>query len=107
MDGDAQRQAVEIAGPFALAIGFAAGLAFSFNPVALAAIPVALAYVIKARKSEQALILGTAFVAGMLPIHVLLGAFAELWGTSPCVQCRSLCPARQQINLEPFSAVAR
>lgn len=49
MDGDALRQAVETAGPVALAISFAAGLAFSFNPVALAAIPVSLAYVTSAQ----------------------------------------------------------
>ena len=57
MDGDALRQAIETAGPVALVISFAAGLAFSFNPVALAAIPVSLAYVTRARKGEQALIL--------------------------------------------------
>ena len=81
MDGDALRQAVETAGPIALAISFAAGLAFSFNPVALAAIPVALAYVTKARKTEQALTLGAAFVVGMLSIHLLLGAFAGFGGS--------------------------
>jgi cytochrome c-type biogenesis protein len=80
MDGDALRQAVETAGPVALAISFAAGLAFSFNPVALAAIPVSLAYVTRARKGEQALMLGTAFIMGMLAIHVLLGAFAGFGG---------------------------
>lgn len=80
MDGDALRHAVETAGPLALAISFAAGLAFSFNPVALAAIPVSLAYVTRARKHDQALILGMAFVVGMLAIHVLLGVVAGFGG---------------------------
>ncbi len=80
-DSDALRQAVETAGPLALAISFIAGLAFSFNPVALAAIPVSLAYVTRARKGEQALMLGTAFVVGMLAMHVLLGAVADFGGS--------------------------
>ena len=36
-------------GAAALAVSFVAGLLFSFNPVALAAIPVSMAYVTKAR----------------------------------------------------------
>lgn len=49
MDGEALRQATEALGPVALGIGFLAGLAFSVNPIALAAIPVSLAYVTRAR----------------------------------------------------------
>ena len=49
MDADSLRQAVLQAGPSALGISFLTGFLFSFNPVALASIPVALAYVTKAR----------------------------------------------------------
>ncbi|MCW5701633.1 MAG: sulfite exporter TauE/SafE family protein [Bradyrhizobium sp.] len=81
MEGEALRQAVEAAGPLALAIALVAGLAFSFNPVALAAIPVALAYVTKARRPEQAAVFGTAFVAAMLATHIFLGAVAGVGGS--------------------------
>ena len=40
---DMLRDAAAHAGPAALGAGFLAGLAFSFNPVAFAAIPVSLA----------------------------------------------------------------
>lgn len=80
MEGEALRQAVEAAGPLALAIALVAGLVFSFNPVALAAVPVALAYVTKARRPEQAAVFGAAFVAAMLATHVLLGAVAGVGG---------------------------
>ena len=56
MDADALRQALEQAGLAAAGIGFLAGLTFSFNPVALASIPVALAYVTKGRDKSQALL---------------------------------------------------
>lgn len=36
-----------------ITIGFTAGFVFSFNPVALAAIPVSLAYVTKAREPKR------------------------------------------------------
>lgn len=81
MEGEALRQAVEAAGPFALVVALVAGLAFSFNPVALTAIPVALAYVTKARRQEQAVLLGTVFVVAMLATHVLLGAIAGIGGS--------------------------
>lgn len=80
MEGEALRQAVETAGPLALAIALVAGLVFSLNPVALAAIPVALAYVTKARRPEQAAVFGAVFVAAMLATHVLLGAIAGVGG---------------------------
>jgi cytochrome c-type biogenesis protein len=54
MDPEALRSAVEHAGFAAAGIGFLAGLAFSFNPVALASIPVWLAYVTKGRDKTQA-----------------------------------------------------
>lgn len=80
MDGDALRQSVETLGPLALGIGFLAGLAFSFNPVALAAIPVSLAYVTRARQRDQAFKLGAAFVVGMILAHVAIGAIAGFGG---------------------------
>jgi cytochrome c-type biogenesis protein len=81
MEGEALRQAVEAAGPLALAIALVAGLVFSFNPVALAAIPVALAYVTKARRPGQAAVFGAAFVAAMLTTHLLLGIVAGIGGS--------------------------
>jgi cytochrome c-type biogenesis protein len=80
MDVDSLQQAVQQAGPAALAVSFLAGLFFSFNPVALAAIPVSLAYVTKARAPRQALMFGAMFIAGMVLTHVLLGATAGLGG---------------------------
>lgn len=61
-------------------IGFTTGLIFSFNPVALAAIPVSLAYVTKSQDSRLALHYGAAFVGGMILVHVALGAIAGLGG---------------------------
>ena len=80
MDGEALRHAVEAIGPVALGIGFVAGLVFSFNPVALAAIPVSLAYVTRARQRDQALKLGATFIVGMLLAHLAIGAIAGFGG---------------------------
>jgi len=67
-------------GPAALGIALAAGFFFSFNPVALAAIPVSLAYVTKAREPRTAVLFGGMFVIGMLVTHAVLGAIAGLGG---------------------------
>jgi cytochrome c-type biogenesis protein len=80
MEPEALRQAVESAGVAAAGIGFVAGLAFSFNPVALASIPVSLAYVTRARDRSQALLYGAMFVLGMILTHVVLGLIAGLGG---------------------------
>src|SRR5712691_44864 len=80
MDVDAVRQAAEHASLLALGIAFLAGFVFSFNPVALASIPVALAYVTKARTTRQSVLFGTAFTLGMILIQVLLGFVAGLGG---------------------------
>lgn len=80
MDADALRQAVTQAGPAAAGIGFLAGLVFSVNPVALAAIPVSLAYVTKARERPQAIQFGAMFILGMLVTHAILGFAAGLGG---------------------------
>lgn len=76
-----QLQAVAQQASFAsLAIGFTTGFLFSFNPVALAAIPVSLAYVTKSHEHRAALHYAGAFVLGMLLVHVALGAIAGLGG---------------------------
>jgi cytochrome c-type biogenesis protein len=63
-----------------LLIGFTAGFLFSFNPVALAAIPVSLAYVTKSHEQRVALHYAGAFVLGMLLVHIVLGAIAGVGG---------------------------
>jgi cytochrome c-type biogenesis protein len=63
-----------------LAIGLVAGFLFSFNPVALAAIPVSLAYVTKSHERRAAVHYAGAFVLGMLLVHVALGGIAALGG---------------------------
>lgn len=63
-----------------LVLGFTTGLLFSFNPVALAAIPVSLAYVTKSHEQRAAVHYTGAFVLGMLLVHIALGAIAGLGG---------------------------
>ncbi len=63
-----------------LGLGFLAGFVFSFNPVSFASIPVMLAYVTRAHEPKRALLLGAAFVVGMLVTHVVLGVAAALGG---------------------------
>ena len=80
MDID-QLQAVAQQATFAsLMIGFTTGFLFSFNPVALAAIPVSLAYVTKSHEQRAAIHYAGAFVVGMLLVHIALGAIAGLGG---------------------------
>jgi cytochrome c-type biogenesis protein len=79
-DPGALRRAVESAHFASAGVAFAAGLLFSFNPVAIAAIPVALAYVTHARKPREAIRLGFMFVLGMILTHVALGVAAGLGG---------------------------
>ena len=80
MDVDSLRLAVENAGLAAAGLAFLAGLVFSVNPVALASIPVSLAYVTKGRDRSQALLFGAMFVIGMILTHVVLGLIAGLGG---------------------------
>jgi cytochrome c-type biogenesis protein len=80
MEPGALQQAVAHAGLAAVGVGFLAGLLFSFNPVAMASIPVSLAYVTKAREKKQAILFGTMFIVGMLVIHAAMGFVAGLGG---------------------------
>jgi cytochrome c-type biogenesis protein len=77
---EALQQAVANAGIAAIGLSFLAGLLFSFNPVALASIPVSLAYVTKAREKKQAALFGTMFIVGMLLVHAAMGFAAGLGG---------------------------
>lgn len=81
MDTEPWLQLVQQGGMAATLAAFLAGLVFSFNPVAMAAVPVALAYVTKARETRQAAVYGAMFVVGMLATHVVLGALAGLGGS--------------------------
>lgn len=79
MDADTLRQAVEQSRYAAVGIGFLAGLFFSLNPVAIAAIPVALGYVTRARERPTALRFGFMFILGLIVTHLVLGVAAG-WG---------------------------
>ncbi len=81
MEPEALQQAVAHAGLAAIGVGFLAGLLFSFNPVAMASIPVSLAYVTKAREKKQAIFFGTMFIVGMLVVHAVMGFIAGLGGS--------------------------
>jgi cytochrome c-type biogenesis protein len=80
MDIDALKTTLEQASLASIAIGFAAGFLFSFNPVALASIPVSLAYVTKAHETKRAVLYGAMFILGMIATQVLLGLIAGLGG---------------------------
>lgn len=80
MDIQAVRGTLEQASLASLAVGLALGFLFSFNPVALASIPVSLAYVTKAHAPRRAVLFGSMFVLGMILAHVVLGVAAGLGG---------------------------
>ena len=80
MDAETLRQAVEQSRYASVGLGFLAGLFFSVNPVAIAAIPVSLAYVTRARERPTALRLGSMFILGLIATHVVLGVGAGLGG---------------------------
>ena len=80
MDIESLRVALSEPSLWGLVLGFTTGFVFSFNPVAIVAIPVTLAYVTKAHAPRRAVQLGGAFIAGMLVTHVALGVAAALGG---------------------------
>ncbi len=80
MNIDTLRQIAEQANAGAVGIAFLAGLFFSVNPVAIAAIPVSLAYVTKARDKRTAFLFGLMFILGLIVTHVLLGVAAGFGG---------------------------
>lgn len=80
MDVDALSLAIESTGYAATGFAFLVGLLFSFNPVAMAAIPVSLAYVTRARQGRTAVAFGAMFIFGLVLTHVVLGVAAGLGG---------------------------
>lgn len=80
MDLDSLRHAIQSTGYAAAGVGFLVGLLFSFNPVAMASIPVSLAYVTRAREGRTALVFGSMFILGLIVTHVFLGVVAGLGG---------------------------
>lgn len=80
MDFEVLRQSVEQAGVAAAGAVLLAGLLFSLNPVAVAAIPVSLAYVTRAREKRTAFLYGGMFIFGMIATHVALGLVAGMGG---------------------------
>lgn len=80
MDLESFHAAISTPGMGALALAFVAGVLFSVNPVAIAAIPVSLAYVTKHRTPATAARFAGAFVVGMIATHAALGLAAGLGG---------------------------
>lgn len=80
MDANALTLAVQQSQYAAVGVAFLAGLLFSVNPVAIAAIPVSLAYVTRARERPTALRFGAMFILGLIFTHVVLGVVAGLGG---------------------------
>lgn len=80
MDIETLRTSLEQASPVSVAIGLSTGFFFSFNPVALAAIPVSLGYVTKAREPGQAAMFGGMFILGLVVTHAVLGFIAGMGG---------------------------
>ena len=80
MDAELLRSAVQQASWASVLIGLTTGFLFSFNPVALASIPVSLAYITKSNERRVALRYAGAFVVGMLLVHMVLGAMAAAGG---------------------------
>ena len=80
MNIETVRATLEQASLVSLGIGFLLGFVFTFNPVSLAAIPISLAYVTKAREAKTAIWYGGMFILGMLITQTLLGLLAGFGG---------------------------
>ncbi len=80
VEPDRLRESLQQASLAGIGLAFVAGFVFSFNPVSFASIPVALAYVTKAHEERRAVLMGGAFVTGMIVTHVTLGSAAALGG---------------------------
>lgn len=80
INAETLKQTLQTASWAGIGISFLAGLVFSFNPVSFASVPVMLAYVTKAHEERRAILMGAAFVFGMLVTHVVLGVAAALGG---------------------------
>src|SRR6266567_1775165 len=88
MDIASVRHTLEQANLASIGVGFLLGFVFTFNPVALASIPVSLAYVTKAHEPKKAARFGGMFILGMVlllafalgrAVPILLGAIAVGW----------------------------
>lgn len=80
MNIESLRFTLEQASLASLGVGFLLGFVFTFNPVALAAIPVSIAYVTKSRDPRTATLYGGLFVLGMVITQTLLGLIAGFGG---------------------------
>ncbi|GAC1532684.1 MAG: sulfite exporter TauE/SafE family protein [Ramlibacter sp.] len=80
MDAESLSRAIQSTGYAAAGLAFLVGLLFSFNPVAMASIPVSLAYVTRAREGKTAVAFGAMFILGLVLTHVVLGVIAGLGG---------------------------
>ena len=80
INAETLKQTLQTASWAGIGIAFLAGFLFSFNPVSFASVPVMLAYVTKAHEERRAVLMGSAFVVGMLVTHVSLGVAAALGG---------------------------
>ncbi len=80
VDTEALKATLQHASWAGIGLSLLAGFIFSFNPVSFASIPVMLAYVTRAHEERRAVLMGGAFVAGMIVTHVVLGVTAALGG---------------------------
>lgn len=80
VSADTLKATLQQASLVGIGLAFLTGFVFSFNPVSFASIPVVLAYVTKAHEERRAILMGGAFVTGMIVTHVALGVAAALGG---------------------------
>lgn len=80
VSADSLKAALQQASWAGIGLAFLAGFVFSFNPVSFASIPVVLAYVTRAHEERRAILMGGAFVMGLIATHIVLGVAAALGG---------------------------